>query len=82
MGEPVKKAPRKKGAGAALDPAHPSTVPIAFRVPTPLADRLDRLAVELSAPWHELKRSELARAALERGLEVLEKEAAERRRDG
>lgn len=49
-------------------------VHLAFRIPTALSDRIDRLAEQLSAPWHEVNRSELARAALERGLDELEKE--------
>jgi predicted DNA-binding protein len=49
-------------------------VHLAFRIPTALSERIDRLARELSTPWHEANRSELARAALERGLDELEKE--------
>jgi hypothetical protein len=84
MGEQRKKARRKAGTGAeegVVDPPRSPAVLIAFRVPPALADRLDRLAAELSTPWHEMKRSELARAVVERGLDALEREAAERRRD-
>jgi hypothetical protein len=80
MGDPVKRTRRKTGAGAtetgAGDPPRPSTVLVAFRVPPALAERLDKLAASLSTPWHEMKRSELARVAVERGLDALEKEAA------
>jgi predicted transcriptional regulator len=55
---------------------------VAFRVPPALANRLDKLARELSTQWHEMKRSEVARAAVERGLDALEQEAAERRQLG
>jgi predicted transcriptional regulator len=55
---------------------------VAFRVPPALADRLDKLAREFSTQWHEMKRSEVARAAVERGLDALEQEAAERRQPG
>jgi hypothetical protein len=84
MGDSVKRALGKTGAGAeagAVDPPRPSTVLVAFRVPKALADRLDKLAAELSTPWHEMKRSELARVVLERGLDGLEGETAERRRE-
>jgi hypothetical protein len=56
-------------------------VHLAFRVPLALADRLDKLAADLSTPWHEMRRTELARFAMERGLDTLEQEAADRRRD-
>jgi len=49
-------------------------VHLAFRIPAALSERVDRLAEQLSTPWHEVNRSELARAALERGLDELEKE--------
>jgi hypothetical protein len=62
-------------------PPRPPSVLVAVRVPAALAERLDRLAVELSEEWHEMKRSEVARVAMERGLDALEKETAERRRD-
>ncbi len=83
MSESTKKPRGKAVAGAdvgAIDPPRPATVLVAFRVPQALAERLDRLAAELSTPWHEMKRSEVARAAMERGLDALEQEAAERRR--
>ena len=54
------------------------TVHLALRIPTALSERLDKLAGELSTPWHDVNRSELSRAALERGLEELEKEAKAR----
>jgi len=73
MGDSVKRARQKAGTG---EPS-PSTVLLAFRVPVAVAERLDRLAAELSTPWHEMKRSELARAAVERGLDALEQAAAE-----
>jgi predicted transcriptional regulator len=75
----------KKGRRASrteIGPAgasRPSTVLVAFRVPVALAERLDELAAELSTPWHEVKRSELARTAVERGLHALEQETAKRR---
>jgi hypothetical protein len=78
-----KRARRKKGTGAEGAEAtgvRPPTVLVAFRAPPALAERLDRLAAALSAPWHEMKRSELARVAVERGLDALEQEAAERGR--
>ncbi len=53
-----------------------------MRVPPALAERLERLAAELSTEWHEASRSEVARAALERGLDALERETAEARRGG
>ena len=56
----------------------PPTMLVAFRVPKATADRLDALATALSTPWHEMKRSEVARAVLERGLEALEQEATKR----
>jgi hypothetical protein len=59
----------------------PATVLIAYRVPVDVAKQLDELARTLSTPWHELKRSELARAAMERGLRALLEEAAARKRD-
>jgi hypothetical protein len=71
MGDPAKKARRKAGAGA-----RPPTVLVAFRVTPALAERLDKLAAELSTPWHEMKRSAVARAAMERGLDGLEQETA------
>jgi hypothetical protein len=83
MGDGVKKA-RKRTRGAAepgsADPPRPPTVLVALRVPQALADRLDALTRELSTPWHEMKRSELARTALERGLDALEQAAADRRK--
>jgi predicted DNA-binding protein len=83
MGDPVKRRRRKTGAGGAdsetVEQSRPSTVLIAFRVPPALAERLDKLAAELSTPWHEMKRSELARAALERGLDALEQATAEQK---
>lgn len=62
-------------------PPRPPSVLVAFRVPPDLAERLDRLAAALSTPWHEMKRTELARAAMERGIEALEKEASDRKPD-
>jgi hypothetical protein len=53
---------------------------LTFRVPPALAARLDALAASLSTPWHEMKRSELARVAMERGLAALEEEMARSRR--
>ena len=87
MGDSVKRARRRARAEAGAEagsgePPRPPTVLVAFRVPAALAERLDRLAAELSAPWHEVKRSELARVAVERGLDALEEETAERRRGG
>jgi hypothetical protein len=64
--------------GESPKPPRPPTVLVAFRVPPALVERLDRLAAELSAPWHEMKRSEVARAAMERGLDALERELAEK----
>jgi predicted transcriptional regulator len=61
--------------------ARTATVTIAFRAPEALAHRLDKLAADLSTGWRKVKRSELARAALERGLAELEREAASRPRD-
>ena len=77
-----KRKPPKQETGAADAGAgpRPPTVLVAFRVSPALAERLDRLAAELSTPWHEMKRTELARVALERGLDALEREAAERDR--
>jgi hypothetical protein len=57
----------------------PATVLVAYRVPVDLAERLDALARDLSTPWHAMKRSALARIAMERGLEAMLKEAATRR---
>jgi hypothetical protein len=74
-----KRQRRARAETGPTDPSRPSTVLIAFRVPVALADRLDKLATELSAPWHEMKRSELARTALERGLDMLEQETAKQR---
>jgi hypothetical protein len=85
MGDSAKRARRKAGAvgeEGAVDPPRSSTVLVAFRVPKALAERLDRLAAELSTPWHEMKRSELSRAVVERGLDALEQETAERKRNG
>jgi hypothetical protein len=65
--------------GDAPKPPRPPTVLVAFRVPPALAERLDRIVAELSAPWHEMKRSEVARAAMERGLDALEQEIAEKK---
>jgi predicted transcriptional regulator len=79
MGDPVQRTRRKTRTDAAASP-RPPMVLVAFRVPPALAERLDMLAAELSTPWHEEKRSELARAALERGLDALEQEAAEQGR--
>jgi hypothetical protein len=79
-----RRARREEGAGAVDAGAarpRPPTVLVAFRVSPALAERLDRLAATLSTPWHEMKRSELARAAVERGLDALEEEAAKRERD-
>jgi hypothetical protein len=56
----------------------PATVLVAYRVPVELAERLDALARDLSTPWHAMKRSALARIAMERGLEAMLKEAATR----
>jgi hypothetical protein len=64
--------------GDPAKPPRPPTVLVAFRVPPALAERLDRLAADLSTPWHEMKRSEVARAAMERGLDALERELAEK----
>jgi predicted transcriptional regulator len=78
-----KRARRKKGTGAEGAEATGSPPPmvlVAFRVPPALAERLDRLAAALSTPWHEMKRSEVARVAVERGLEALEQGAEERGR--
>jgi hypothetical protein len=59
-----------------------ATVLVAYRVPVDVAEQLDELARALSTPWHELKRSELARAAMERGLRALLEEAAARKGGG
>jgi len=69
-------------SGAPPPPAGAATVMVAFRAPRALAARLDGLAAELSTGWRKVKRSELARVALERGLAELEKEAAARPREG
>jgi predicted DNA-binding protein len=52
---------------------------VACRVPVDLAARLDALAKDLSTPWHTVKRGELARVAIERGLAALEAERAAER---
>ena len=84
MGDSMKGVRRRTKAGGAeagAAKARSSTVLVAFRVPSAVADRLDALAARLSTPWHEMKRSELARVAMEHGLEALEQETADQRRD-
>jgi hypothetical protein len=84
MSDSVKKTRRRTAPGTAeagSGEPRPSTVLVAFRVPPALAERLDKLAAALSTPWHEMKRSELARVAMERGLDALDQETAEQRRD-
>lgn len=49
---------------------------IGARASQSLIDRLDAMAAKLSTPWHKAKRSEVMRAALERGLDALEAEAS------
>ena len=86
MGDRVKHTQRKRGSGAVEGGSggspRPPTVLVAFRVPPELAARLDQLAAELSTPWHEMKRSEVARVVLERGLDALVQEAEARKRGG
>jgi hypothetical protein len=77
MPEPDKKRRRKRGNDAGGEP----TVLVAFRVPAALADRLEALAARLSTPWHEMSRSAAARAALERGIEMLDEEAAKQEKE-
>ncbi len=48
---------------------------IAFRAEQVVANRLDALAETLSTRLHEANRSDIARAAIERGLDALEAEA-------
>ena len=86
MGDSVKRKRRKTATGAAdggsVEQNRPSTVLVAFRVPPALAEQLNKLIAELSTPWHEVTRSELARAAFERGLDALEKATAEQKPPG
>ncbi len=56
-----------------------SQVKVSFRIATSLVERLDALAEKLAqdatiAPTGKFKRSDAIRAAVVRGLEVLEKE--------
>jgi hypothetical protein len=82
MGDSAKRARRKAKVsgteGGVTEPRPPTTL-LAFRVPPAMAERLDALAAALSTPWHQMKRSELARVAMERGLLALEEEAARSR---
>ena len=55
----------------------PSSEPpdtIGVRAPQALVTRLDELAKLMSTPWHKASRSEAIRAALERGVEAMERE--------
>ena len=55
------------------------TTPLGVRVPEPFLARLDALAEALSTSWRKVTRSDVARAAMEHGIEPLEAEARERR---
>ena len=52
----------------------PLTALVAFRTEPAIADRLDALAVKFSTKLHEANRSDVARVAVELGLERLETE--------
>ena len=52
----------------------PFTVLVAFRAHQTLADRLDALALALSTQMHAATRSDIARTAVELGVERLEKD--------
>jgi hypothetical protein len=52
------------------------TIHLGARVPRSLVARLDALAQRLDTPWTKASRSDAVRFALERGLALLESEAA------
>jgi hypothetical protein len=57
----------------------PPTVPLGARLPESFIARLDAIAAALSTPLLRVTRSHVIRAVLERGIEPLEAEVAQRR---
>lgn len=55
-------------------------VHLGARIPESMAARLDALIPSLSTTWHDANKSDALRLVLGRGLDVIEREAAESRK--